>query len=87
MGQPARGLTLTPGSVHIDFQNLETLCLCLVGLADLLERQLDEFAERYEIRAAVPPEEEKAEVESLFAALEGREVGAREDTSYGIDLP
>ncbi len=68
------GLTLAPGLVRIEFQSLETLCLCLLSLASLLERQTDEFADRYEVRLpALPLEDGKAEVASLFAELERME--------------
>ncbi len=68
------GLTLAPSSVHIEFQTLETLCL--VSLADLLERQVDEFADRYEVRPPAPPlEDGKAEVEGMCAELERMEAG------------
>ncbi len=67
------GLTLAPGSVRIEFQSLETLCLCLVSLANLLEREMEEFADRYEVRPPTPPEDGKAEVESMFAELERME--------------
>ena len=76
------GLTLAPGSVRIEFQSLETLCLCLVSLADLLERQIDEFADRYEVRPPAPPEDDgKTEVEGMFAELERMEAERR--TSVG----
>ncbi len=71
------GLTLSPGSVVIEFQTLETLALCLFGLASLLDTRIEEFADRYEIRPAPAPDDGHAEIAQMFAELEQMEAARR----------
>jgi len=69
------GLTLAPGAVRIEFESMETLCLCLMNLASLLEGRLDEFAERYELKSPLPLEDGKEELAAMFAELKMLEAG------------
>lgn len=68
-------LRLLPGQVLVEFRRVEDLAEALLALASLLDRQLEEFAERYEIRPPVSASsEEREEVEALFQELERLEL-------------
>jgi hypothetical protein len=62
-------LSLAPGEVRISFTRVEELAAALAALASLLDRELEAFADRYEIRPEPAPEQERQDVERMFAEL------------------
>ena len=70
-------LSLAPGEVRISFTRVEELAAALVALASLLDRDLETFADRYEIRPKLVPEEERQDIEGIFAELRQMEVKKR----------
>ncbi len=62
-------LSLAPGEVRISFTRVEELAAALAALASLLDRDLEAFADRYEIRPEPAPEQERRDVERMFAEL------------------
>ena len=62
-------LTLLPGQVLVKFGRVEDLAEALLALASLLDRDLEEFAERYELRPPAPALENREEVEGMFNEL------------------
>ncbi len=70
-------LSLAPGEVRISFTRVEELAAALVALASLLDRDFEAFADRYEIRPKLVPEEERQDIEGIFAELRQMEVKKR----------
>ena len=67
-------LTLGPGEVRVTFARVEELAAALAALASLLDRDLEDFAERFELRSeAVPDEKGRQDVDALFAELKQME--------------
>ena len=69
------GLWLKQGEVRVTFTRVEELASALAALASLLDRELEAFADRYEVQPVAGLEEERHEVERMFeelAALEAR---------------
>ena len=62
-------LLLAPGEVRVTFTRVEELAAALAALASLLDRDLEVFAGRYEIRPKPVSEEERQEVEGMFEEL------------------
>ena len=68
-------LTLSPGQVVIQFDRIEDLARSLLALASLLDQDLEEFANRYELRPLVQPTEGAEDVVAMFKELEAIEAG------------
>ena len=62
-------LTLDPGRVEVRFETLEDLAQTLFSLAQILDGEEEEFAERYEPRAEREVSPETTEVERMFLNL------------------
>ncbi len=68
-------MSLDRGRLEISFRSLEQLAESLVYLANLLDVDLDGFAQAYEPEAAPPAETNNAagEVQAMFRELEQME--------------
>ena len=66
-------LVLEPGRVEVRFETLEELAQTLFSLAQVLDGQEEEFAERFEPRMEQPPSPERDEVRRMFGALQQME--------------
>jgi hypothetical protein len=62
-------LSLAPGEIRVRFTRVEELAAALAALASLLDRELEAFADRYEVRPKPVPEKERQEVEGMFEEL------------------
>ena len=64
-----RGLALETGRLEISFSTVEELAEVLLGVAQILVDEPDEFAQQFELKVELPVSEDSLEWRRLFARL------------------